>query len=280
MTRIIHITDLHFWQVVHNPLLLLNKRFLGNLNLILRRQRYVRQERAQSFLDLFPTLKADALLIGGDLTTTATEIEYRMATAFVNALGQSGVPIYLTPGNHDFYTFEALRLKRFCTHFGERLEHPRKPRLTFLPGGTPLLILPTARPNILSSRGHITTQQIYKTKELLEQAPPGRIIVLAHYPVLSNPAHHSNVMRRLDNAAPLRRMLGDTERTLLYLAGHVHVFSHDCDPRFPKLEQVTSSALFYDKPNHQGGFTEIVFDDTTTKIQPWHYDDGWKPVSV
>ena len=278
MTRIIHITDLHFWRIVYNPLLLINKRFLGNLNLILHRQRYVRQERAQSFIDLFPKLNADALLIGGDMTTTATEVEYQMATAFVAALGQLGIPIYIVPGNHDFYTFESLRHKRFCKHFGERLEHPWKPRLTFLPGGAPLLILPTARPNILSSRGHITPKQIHKAKELIEQTPAGRIVVLAHYPVLPNPVHHTNIMRRMDNATALRQMLGDTDRTFLYLAGHVHVFSRDCNPRFPKLEQVTSSALFYDKPPHKGGFTEITFNNTTTDIRPWHYENGWEPV--
>ena len=279
MTRIIHITDLHFWQIVHNPLQLCNKRFLGNLNLLLRRQHYVRQERAQAFIDLFPSLQADALLIGGDLTTTATAAEYQMAATFVNTLGQSGVPVYLTPGNHDVYTFESKRKRRFNEYFGERLARPHKSMLTFLPDGTPLLMLPTTRPNILSSRGHITSSQIVEAQNLLAEAPEGRVVVLAHYPVLPNPAHHSNVMRRLGNAAPLRRMLGDTGRSILYLAGHVHVFTQNCDPWFPKLEQITSCALFYDKPHCPGGFTEIVLHDTGDTVHPWRYNNGWERIT-
>jgi len=276
MTRIIHITDLHFWRIVHNPLLLLNKRFLGNLNLALRRQYYVCQDRAKSFIDLFSSLNADVLLVGGDMTTTATASEYEMAAAFINTLGQSGIPVYMTPGNHDFYTFEAVRHKRFQKYFGERMEHPEIPRLAYLPGGMPLLILPTAQPNLLSSRGHITPHQILEARKLIEEAPDGHMVVLAHYPILSNPAHHANCMRTLDNAAPLRRMLGDTGRPLLYLAGHVHVSTHDRDPRFPNLEQITTSALFYDKQHCPGGFTEVIIDKEAVMIHPWRFENGWK----
>lgn len=276
MMRIIHITDLHFWQIVRNPLLLCNKRILGNLNLLLRRQKYVRQERAQSFLDLFPSLKADALLIGGDLTTTATVAEYEMATTFVNTLAQSGVPVYMTAGNHDYYTFESKRKRRFEKYFGDRLKSPGAPQLSFLPDNRPLLILPTARPNLLSSRGHITTTQLLEAQQLLAEAPEGPLMVLAHYPVLPHPYHHSNYMRRLGNAELLRRLLGDTARPVLYLAGHVHVFSHSHDPRFPNLEQVTTSALFYDKQHCLGGFTEIVLENDTTTFHPWRYENGWQ----
>lgn len=276
MTRIIHITDLHFWQIVRNPLLLCNKRILGNLNLILRRQKYVRQERAQSFIDLFPSLNADALLIGGDLTTTATAAEYKMAATFVDALAQQGVPVYMTAGNHDLYTFESKRRQRFKKYFGERLKTPDAPYLTFLPDNIPLLTLPTARPNLLSSRGYISASQLHEARTLLAQTPKGPLIVLAHYPVLPHPAHHANIMRRLGNAEPLRRLLGDADRPVLYLAGHVHVFSHTRDPRFPNLEQVTSSALFYDKQHCPGGFTEIVLENAATTVHPWHYNNGWE----
>ncbi|MCK5862779.1 MAG: metallophosphoesterase [Candidatus Hydrogenedentes bacterium] len=276
MTRIIHITDLHFWHIVRNPLLLCNKRILGNLNLLLRRQHYVHQERAQSFIDLFPSLEADALLIGGDLTTTATEAEYRQAAVFVNTLAQFGIPVYMTAGNHDLYTFESKRQQRFEKHFGNRLEKAGIPSLKFLPGGTPLLIVPTARPNLLSSRGHISNTQLQDTQTLLEQAPEGPLVVLAHYPVLSTPSHHSNYMRQLGNGALLHRLLGDTSRPILYLAGHVHVFSHTRDPQFPNLEQITSSALFYEKQHHPGGFTEIVYTDGEVAVHPWQYNNGWK----
>ncbi|HDP35290.1 MAG TPA: metallophosphoesterase, partial [Candidatus Hydrogenedentes bacterium] len=256
MTRIIHITDLHFWQLVKNPLLLFNKRILGNLNLLARRRRHVRQERAASFVELFNTLGAHALLIGGDLTTTATNAEYEMAVEFVNALARSGAPVYMTAGNHDMYTFESRRRRRFEKHFGDRLDDADKPRLSYLPGGAPLLILPTAAPNMLTSRGHITTAQMLEARRLIEEAPEGRLVVLAHYPVLPNPtAFHYGVTRPLFSSRRVRRILGDANRPILYLAGHVHVFSRTVDPRFPNLEQITTSALFYQKRHFPGGFT-------------------------
>ncbi len=278
MTRLIHITDLHFWQLVRNPLLLCNKRILGNLNLLLRRRRYVRQERAAAFLDLLPTLDADALLIGGDLTTTATEAEYKMAAAFVDALARCGPPIYMVPGNHDMYTFEARRRRRFEQHFSNQCTALDSPRLTCLPDGAPLLILPTAVPNIITSRGKITHAQLATARRILEQeAPDGPLTVLAHYPLLANPtAYNAGIMRRLGNADALRQLLGDTGRPILYLAGHVHTYSRTRDPRHPNIEQVTSAALFYDKQRHPGGFTEIIRTDQTYTVHPWRYENGWK----
>ena len=180
MTRVIHISDLHFWQIVRNPLLLCNKRMLGNLNLLLRRRKYVRQEQAAAFIELFSTLNADVLLIGGDLTTTATDAEYKMAAAFVDALARYDAPIYMTAGNHDLYIFESLRRKRFESYFGDRIETPCAPRLTLLPDGAPLLIVPTARPNFLSSRGGITQAQLTATGRLRWCRFPGQGYKMAY----------------------------------------------------------------------------------------------------
>ncbi len=276
MQRFIHITDLHFWRVVYNPCALMNKRLLGNLNLILRRRRYIHLEWADTFLQLLKRLEADALLVGGDLTTTATHDEYRMARAFLEKASEDGLPIYLIPGNHDFYTFEACRRRRFERYLGNWLDHPHAPGLSQLPGGAQLLRVPTARPNLLSSRGYISDAQLTETAKLLEQADNAPIIVLAHYPVLPNPGvYPSNMTRRLGNAAALRRLLGESGRPICYLAGHVHVFSHLRDAHYPNIEQITTSALLYDKPSHPGGFTEIAMEHNACQAFPWTRSDDW-----
>ncbi len=280
MTRIIHITDLHFWRLVWNPALLCNKRLLGNLNLALRRRHYVRQERAESFLALYRSLDADAVLIGGDMTTTGTNAEYKLAAAFVNELAQVGPPVFMVAGNHDLYTFEAQRKHRFESYFGDRLQEPEKPQLTYMPGDIPLLLVPTAKPNLLSSRGAITGAQLVATRRLLEERAPDRLLVLAHYPILDNPAVYNNgVLRRLGNAEALRRVLGVSGCPTLYLAGHVHRFSHARDPRFQNLTQLTTRALFYEKDDCPGGFTEILFDKDACTVYPWRYCDGWERAS-
>ncbi len=276
MQRFIHITDLHFWQVVYNPCALVNKRLLGNLNLLLRRRRYIHLEWADPFLQLLRGLDADALLVGGDVTTTATDDEYRMARAFFDKASEDGLPIYLIPGNHDFYTFESRRCRRFERHLGAWLDDPHAPALSQLPGGAQLLRIPTTRPNLLSSRGHISDAQLAQTATLLRQVGQGPLIVLAHYPILPNPGvYPSGMTRRLGNASALRRLLGESGKPLIYLAGHVHVFSHLRDQRYPNIEQITTSALFYGKRSHPGGFTEITVQEETCHVYPWTRRDDW-----
>ena len=46
---VLHITDLHFWEVVWNPLHLLNKRFLGNINVFMKRRHHFKVDRAGEF---------------------------------------------------------------------------------------------------------------------------------------------------------------------------------------------------------------------------------------
>lgn len=276
MQRFIHISDLHFWRIVCNPLQLMNKRLLGNLNLALRRRHYIRIERARSFVERLHAIEADALLVGGDLTTTATEDEFRMAAAFLDEISGTGLPVYLIPGNHDVYTFESRRKRRLERYFGAWLEPHDMPVLSSLPGGAPLLRLATVRPNLVSSRGCFPTAHLPRIRTLLEQAGGPPLIVLAHYPVLPNPgAYPSGVMRRLGNAGRLRRVLGESALPMVYLAGHVHVFSHQRDGSYPNIEQVTANALFYNKRSQPGGFTEIVVRNGACMVYPWTYDGDW-----
>lgn len=277
MARYLHISDLHFWNIVCNPLRLINKRILGNLNLILRRRRYVRTERADSFIGLLEKVRPDALLVGGDLTTTATEEEYRQAAHFLSDIAGRQISVFLIPGNHDVYTFESCRKGRFGKYCGAFWPEPDEPDAVVLPGGVPLLRVPTVRANLISSRGYISPRQVEKTGRLLEESPPGPVIVLAHYPVLhQTPAYRSTLTRRLGNADALRRVLGASGREILYLAGHVHAFSHTRDAQFENVTYVTTRALFYQKKHHSGGFVELEEEDGKITIFPWVYRTGWQ----
>ncbi|NLV46350.1 MAG: hypothetical protein GXY07_17845 [Candidatus Hydrogenedentes bacterium] len=276
MTCIIHITDLHFWNIVYNPFYLCNKRILGNLNLILRRHRYVHKERAQSFLQVLSEIQPDGILIGGDLTTTATREEFQQAANFLDQVSARCPAIYLLPGNHDYYTFESCRKHRFEHYCGKHAPISVDPVLSMLPGDISLIRIPTVRPNLITSRGFISEEQLTKVKKLLERKGPNPTLALAHYPVLSRTAHyHSGYDRRLGGASALRGILGHSGHPILYLAGHVHVFTHTMDPTYNNITHITTSALFYDKQKRRGGFTEIKVDAGTMRIFPWSYQDGW-----
>lgn len=274
--RILHISDLHFWSITCNPILLLNKRIIGNLNLIARRCRYIHQERADSFIEVVNDIRPDILLVGGDLTTTALAREYAKAAGFLSRLESFCPVIRAIPGNHDYYTFESCRHNRYEKYLGRYSGWAGEPVSCQSMGDISLVCIPTVRANICSSRGFISEAHAAATLTVIQKAPGKQIIALAHYPYLQRvPEYHSGRTRCLGGASLLRETLGRSGRPLLYLAGHVHVFSHRRDSLYNHLTQVTSAALFYGKKKQPGGFTEICMNGDTLQIFPWTFCDGW-----
>ena len=257
--RLLHVADLHFWRVVLDPFALLNKRFLGNLNVAVRRRHEFAMHRAEAFTEALEATGIPSVLFTGDFTSTSTDAEFAMARAFVDRVRGRGMAPIVLPGNHDVYTFEAHRARRFERHFNGLLPEHGYPSLTTLPGGTPVILVPTVTPTALSSRGAIRPEQILAAAALLDQCR-GPVIVAAHYPLLHRtPSYASRPGRRLRNAQALRAMLGASGRTILYVCGHVHQFSHLKDPDFPALEHLSTGAFFRNDRHKgtQGEFSEV-----------------------
>ena len=276
--KILHITDLHFWKIVYNPFQLLNKRFLGNINVILRRRREFMMHRAEEFSHAAAATGVKTVLIGGDLTSTATEAELSMGAAFVRGLADRGMKVYVIPGNHDIYTYGIEKQKRFEAHFGEWMPESFPARV-ILPGGTPLVMVPTVGPNRISSKGRITPEQLAATRQLVEGCPPGPIIVAGHYPYLYKTYAYSEAKgRRLRNASGLRRALGDTGRQILYAAGHVHRFSYVQDPQYDNLKHLTTVAFFHQRRGamEAGGFTELQVHIDGFNVLSYVHANKWR----
>lgn len=259
---LLHITDIHFWEIVRNPLQLLNKRFLGNLNVILRRRRAFDTSHATAFADALVATGVRFLFAGGDFTSTATDEEFRQAATFLEDLTGRGMQVIIIPGNHDVYTFESVRKRRFERHLAAFLPAAGYPCRLTLPGGTPMVLVPTVCPNWLSSRGRIADADVDRVARLVADAPSGPLIVGSHYPVLhATEGYASGRMRRLRNAEALRRALvgAAAQRPIFFLAGHVHRFSDQHDPEAPRLRHCTTPALFH-RHRHgdiTGAFSEI-----------------------
>lgn len=259
MDTLLHVADLHFWEVVHNPFQLLNKRLLGNLNVWLRRRHEFAMERADEFADRLAGTGITTALLTGDLTSTSTEREFEMAERFVSGLTRRGLDVMLVPGNHDVYTFGAHRRRRFEHHLGRFLPEAGYPARFTLPGGTSVILVNTVRPNVWSSKGHIGDAHIEKMKALLADASDP-VIVAGHYPVLHRTGHYETARsRRLVNADALRKALGQCGRSVLYVCGHVHRFGVAADPVYPALRHLTTGAFFRNNPKagRQGEFSEI-----------------------
>lgn len=286
---LLHVTDIHFWEVVKNPLLLLNKRFLGNLNVWLRRRHEFAIERAEPFADTLAETGIDQVLITGDFTSTATERECAMGAAFVRGLESRGLSVRLFAGNHDVYTFESVRKRRFERHFGQWLPKDGLPAAGQLAGGVPLVMAPTVCPNVLSSKGRITDPAAEAVGGLVASCS-GPVIVAGHYPVLFETAgYRSKSSRRLRNARALREVMGTSKKRILYVAGHEHRFSYTQDAAYSELSHLTTGAFVRNTPvpkllqvnpggnlrtapglrSSQGEFSEIHIYDNGFKVRRW-----------
>lgn len=277
--RLIHIGDLHFWEVVWNPFKLMNKRLLGNANVFWKRRHEYPVEFAETYGDTVAALGVQTAVLTGDFTSTSTEREFEAGAAFARGLRDRGLDVIAMPGNHDVYTFHTLRRGRFERHFGEFMPEGGYPARIDLPGHTPLIVVPTVCPNILSSKGEVTDAEIAQTRELIEACPDVPLVIAGHYPMLhATYAYRSDPGRRLRNAEALRAMLGETGREMLYIAGHVHRFSYVQDPRYPCLRHVTAPAFFQHrkKENIRGAYCEIHVTTHGFKVFHHEHTDVWR----
>ncbi|GMW02676.1 MAG: phosphohydrolase [Candidatus Hydrogenedentota bacterium] len=275
---LLHVADLHFWQVEWNPLRMLNKRAMGNLNVLLKRRRYFKMEAADPYIEALRAAGGTDILLTGDFTSTASEAEFAMAKAFVDRLQRSGFSVHLVPGNHDVYTFESVRDHRFARHFGPLLPPAGFPVRRTLAGGTPIILVPTVCPNMLSSKGLIHELEIEKTAELLSRCEDSVIIVAGHYPLLNRThAYELTRERRLRNADALRKALGESGKRILYVAGHVHRFSHTQDPHYPNLRHLTTGAFFYRnrKESVTGEFSRLDIQDAACCVHRFVHTHEW-----
>ncbi len=275
--KLIHVADLHFWKVVFNPFSMLNKRFLGNLNVIVRRKNEFAIDRAKAYADAIEAAGAKSVLFTGDFTSTSLDEEFEVAGEFVKDIELRGMNVSLVPGNHDVYTFEAARKKRFEKHLGSYLPKEELPAMITLPGGTSMILVPTVRPNLISAKGLVTDATVEKVKSLLSDSSQLTIIA-AHFPLLTNTyGYKLSPSRRLRNAPALRHALGQSGREILYACGHVHRFSLVSDPEFSNLLHLTTGALFrHDKKrNRHGEFAEIHAGDGGFRVFHHIHETEW-----
>jgi 3',5'-cyclic AMP phosphodiesterase CpdA len=193
MTRIVHLTDLHFGA--DDPAVVAG---------------------------LTATLNADPpdlVAISGDLTQGARHREFRAARAFMDGLR---APCLAVPGNHDItpYQLEERFLdpyRRWHQQIGPETEP------VWQDGTVAVLGLNTARRAGLHpdwSRGRITRGRLARLLERLDALPPHLVrIVVAHHPLLP------------PETLPLQTVVGGAARALaafaahgvrLVLAGHLH----------------------------------------------------------
>jgi len=223
MTRIIHISDLHFSKITLNPLQFFSKRWIGNTNLIFsRRNTYIRKH-----LDKLPALAkemgVDLVLFSGDASTTGRRDELLEAKNYLQGFGIKTLSV---PGNHDHYTRKDYAQRSFYQALGNAPKGPfslqkDKVEIGSIGGKWHYLLLDTviATP-IYSSQGYFSEELADKIKLALKEIPKdARILMLNHFPFFQ----FDNPRKRLKNGHALLELLKTDPRIQIYAHGHTHL---------------------------------------------------------
>jgi 3',5'-cyclic AMP phosphodiesterase CpdA len=272
--RIVHLSDIHFWQYVFNPLRLMSKRMVGMTALLAGRARRFHLGGVTRLVEHVHRLDPDHILITGDLTTTALPDEFRAARAALGSWLHDPSRVTIIPGNHDRYTWWAHRSRRFERYFGEFAPRLAFPWLRWLDPATAILGLDPTRSGI-SASGKLPSIQAAEARRLIADAGVRleRLIIACHYPVAVPSGFEGELARKpMVNAEDLRSWL----RTIgphLFCCGHVHAAWSYRPREVPDQICINPGPPLL--PRHFGhnypGFAEIRLDgdDVTVDHHAW-----------
>ncbi len=171
-------------------------------------------EALQSFrAELSPEL----VVLSGDFTQRAKVQEYKAAAAFLETL--EGVPVVVTPGNHDVPLYRIL--ERIFRPLGNYREHisPELDTVTRIPGATVVALNSTA-PHTAIVNGKISDGQLRFAREAFREPPTDPIrILVTHHNLIPGPDYEPQQV-----LPGFQRVLGALGGmgVELVLGGHLH----------------------------------------------------------
>jgi 3',5'-cyclic AMP phosphodiesterase CpdA len=256
--RIAHLSDIHVWKYDWRPWQLAGKRAVGIMALLAGRSRRFRLERLDAVVERVLAIRPDHVLITGDLTTTALVAEFQDVRRRLGPLLEDPDRATVLPGNHDRYTPQAVRERRFEAVFGAFAPATTYPWLRWLDSRTAILGLDPSRAH-LTAIGRLPKEQLAKARDLLARDRPHRLIVACHYPLAAPLEHQSDLRcKRLVNAAEVAGWLNEVGPHL-YCCGHVHAAWSFTPPGVPGQLCLNAGAPLLHDPSHNAapGFLQI-----------------------
>jgi 3',5'-cyclic AMP phosphodiesterase CpdA len=229
--RLAHFSDIH---LTARPLRLsaldwFGKRAAGWLNVKIGRGRHFVDSNtvAAVMANDLRSRGYDHIVFSGDATTLGLRMEFDEVNRILKP--HDGWPAALAvPGNHDYYTWRAVRIGDFEKAFapwqkGERVDEHIYP---FAQRAGPMWLVGvnSAGANLAfwDSRGRVGAAQLERLAELMRRLPPGPRVLVTHYPLCLEDGKPETLWRRLRDA----RRLADIAKTTdvrLWLHGHRHV---------------------------------------------------------
>jgi 3',5'-cyclic AMP phosphodiesterase CpdA len=193
MTRLIHLSDLHFGA--HDPKMV---------------------EAVERKVD---EAAPDLVVISGDFTQRARTEQFQEACRFLERLRDAGHEVLAVPGNHDVPLYDVFR--RFLspmTRYMRYIDDTLCPMLE-IPGAT-VLGINTAR-SLTFKDGRINEEQIRFIRETFDRADPNATrILVTHHPLFALQVGES-VTRAVGRSELALDVVGDAGVDML-LAGHNH----------------------------------------------------------
>ena len=229
---VVHLSDLHLACMDEISLhQLLNKRILGYLRWKLGRSREFDYRILATLERELQQIRADHVIITGDLTHLGLPAEFRRVSAWLKALGPPGT-VTIVPGNHDAYTAASWSdtfsiWKDYllpCSPYRGQLPPPAAEEIfptLCTKGSTAVIGVSTARPCAWHlATGRAGRRQLQRLEAILKDTGASglfRILAVHHPPV-------PGVVNRRKGLTDARAMLRIIRRCgcELILHGHSH----------------------------------------------------------
>lgn len=283
--KFVHFGDMHVWsprlhlQEWYEP-----KRWLGPLNLALRRARKFPPAYRLPAIDAIRNEDADTVFFSGDFTTFSLREEFIMAAAlFEHILEKTQGRLIAIPGNHDRYTSGSVQagyLEHFLTFLPKERVSTRKlaMRLT-------IVSVDHAYPMKIRSNGRITDEVHRELEETLDKMrrTNQNVILMGHFPYACPPGHAETWEHRLLGEERLAALVREY-KPKIYLHGHKHVRWAFRPPETPDTLCLNSGSVTmkHESPEKQAGYLCFEVDEDSGELsnltaKTYNGKDAWTP---
>lgn len=233
MTRILHLSDLHFG--------------------------HEREALVEPLLDRVNAARADLVVVTGDLTHRARSVQFARASAFLRRIE---APLLAVPGNHDIPLYRlADRMTRPFRRWQHAIAHNLEP--VGHVGAVRVQGLNSVDP-MAWQRGLITPAQVAR---VIAGTQPDCINIAAlHHPMQQRPQVDKALMR----GAPEALARFETGGLHLVLTGHLHLWSIGAfqgPAGRPVLQVQAGTALCARPGDRQNEFATLDFDGPELRVE-------------
>jgi 3',5'-cyclic AMP phosphodiesterase CpdA len=287
-----HISDLHILDLELDELQLtkfFNKRLLGGVNLLLNRTDEHSLAVVHEALSHLDGEEIDHIAITGDLTNLALEAEFRSVAAVLGSIDDHERRISVIPGNHDYYTRDAVEDGHFERHFAPYLhsdlgayQHESAYPFCKLFDEVALVGMNSGMPSPwFFATGRVRADELRSVEALLDDPEVRKrfTVVMIHHHLV--PFEHSRIeyTRRLVNAEEVLRVMRE-KCVDLVIHGHNHHFAtieipHLGGPGTLRICEAGSTSLHeYDDPKFGGKYNIYHIDDGELRKIETHLYEG------